>query len=318
MITRAGILLTGYILDLLIGDPHIFYHPVRAIGSLIKGTEEILSRLAKGRGKKAEFLAGCGVVFIVTAVSSAVPFFLLKWAYGVSFWLGFALESLFCFQLLAAKGLYAESWKVGRFLEKGHIENARTAVSMIVGRDTGRLDEAGIARAAVETVAENTSDGVIAPLLFMAAFGAVGGFFYKAVNTMDSMIGYKNEKYLYLGRAAARLDDLCNYLPARITAGLLILAAFLLGYDGKSAFRIYRRDRYQHASPNSAHGEAAVAGALGIRLAGDAWYFGVLYKKPFIGDPGRAIEPEDIKRAGKMMFMAEALAMAAILAVYLI
>lgn len=185
---------------------------------------------------------------------------------------------------------------------------------MIVGRDTERLDEAGIARAAVETVAENTSDGVIAPLLFMAVFGAAGGFFYKAVNTMDSMMGYKNEKYLYLGRAAARLDDLCNYLPARITAGLLILSAFLLGYDGKQAFGIYCRDRYQHASPNSAHGEAAVAGALGIRLAGPAWYFGVLHKKPFIGDPGRDVEPEDIRRAGKMMFTAEALAVAVILA----
>lgn len=310
--------MTGCILDLLIGDPKIFYHPVRIIGSLIKGTEGILKGLAKGKGKKAEFLAGCGVVFIVTAVSVAVPFFLFKWAYGLSFKLGFALESLFCFQLLAAKGLYTESWKVGRALEKGDTENARKAVSMIVGRDTARLNEAGIARAAVETVAENTSDGVLAPLLFMAVFGVCGGFFYKAVNTMDSMMGYKNEKYLYLGRAAARLDDLCNYLPARITAGLLILAAFLLGYDGKQAFRIYRRDRYCHASPNSAHGEAAVAGALGIRLAGDAWYFGVLHKKPFIGDPVRAVEPEDIRRAGKMMFVAEALAMAVILTAFFV
>ncbi len=306
--------MSGYILDLAIGDPHILYHPVRAIGSLIKITEKILCRLTKGRGKKAEFLAGCGVVFIVTTVSTAVPFFLLKWAYGMDVKLGFVLESLFCFQLLAAKGLYIESWKVGMALLKGDTENARKAVSMIVGRDTERLDEAGIARAAVETVAENTSDGVIAPLLFMAVFGAAGGFFYKAVNTMDSMMGYKNEKYLYLGRAAARLDDLCNYLPARITAGLLILSAFLLGYDGKQAFGIYCRDRYQHASPNSAHGEAAVAGALGIRLAGPAWYFGVLHKKPFIGDPGRDVEPEDIRRAGKMMFTAEALAVAVILA----
>lgn len=303
--------MAGYILDLLIGDPRIFYHPVRAIGSLIKGTERMLCRLAKG--KRAELLAGCGIVLTVTAVSTAAPFFFLKWVYGLSFWLGFALESLFCFQLLAAKDLYTESWKVGKALEKGDIENARKAVSMIVGRDTGRLDEAGIARAAVETVAENTSDGVIAPLLFMAVFGACGGFFYKSVNTMDSMIGYKNEKYLYLGRAAAKLDDLCNYLPARLTAGLLILAAFLLGYNGKESFRIYRRDRYRHASPNSAHGEAAVAGALGIRLAGDAWYFGVLHKKPFIGDPVRAVEAEDIRRAGKMMFAAEALTMAAIL-----
>ena len=157
----------------------------------------------------------------------------------------------------------------------------------------------------METVAENTSDGVIAPFLYMALFGVAGGFFYKAVNTMDSMIGYKNDRYLYFGRTAARLDDICNYIPARLGAVLLTLSAFLLGYDGKQAWKIYKRDRYCHASPNSAHGEAVIAGALHIRLAGDAWYFGKLYKKPYIGDDDRPVEPEDIKRAGKIMFGAE-------------
>ena len=180
--------------------------------------------------------------------------------------------------------------------------------------DTSVLDTAGITRAAVETVAENTSDGVIAPFLFMAIFGPVGGTFYKAVNTMDSMIGYTNDKYILFGRTAAKLDDVLNFIPARISGCLLTLAAYLLpGADGKNAWRIFLRDRRKHASPNSAHGEAACAGALHLRLAGDAWYFGVLHKKQFIGDNDREIVPEDIWKASLLMFLAEGILMVVLL-----
>lgn len=302
---RAAALLAGCILDLIIGDPHWIYHPVQAIGAVITGLEKALRHLIGNRGKQAELWSGRVLVILVVLVSVSIPWLILKAAFRLHPLLGFGVESLFCGQLLAARSLYDESWKVGKALKKGDVSEARKLVSMIVGRDTERLDEAGITRAAVETVAENTSDGVIAPFFYMALFGAVGGFFYKAVNTMDSMIGYKNEKYLYFGRAAARLDDVCNYIPARLGALFLTLSAFLLGYDGKEGWRIYKRDRYCHASPNSAHGEAVIAGALHLRLAGDAWYFGKLHQKPYIGDDIRPAEPEDIRRAGRIMFGAE-------------
>ena len=215
-------------------------------------------------------------------------------------------EGFLCSFMLAARGLYTESMKVCRSLEAGRTEEARYNVSMIVGRDTSVLDEGGIARAAVETVAENASDGVIAPLLFMALLGPAGGTLYKAVNTMDSMVGYKNERYLYFGRCAARLDDLLNLAPARLTGILMVLGAWVLpGMDGAHACKVFFRDRKRHASPNSAHGEAACAGALHLRLAGDAWYFGTLHKKPYIGDDHRKIEPSDIRRANHLMFFAE-------------
>jgi len=213
------------------------------------------------------------------------------------------LECFWCYQLLAARSLYNESMKVYDALKAGDIKGARHAVSMIVGRDTDRLDKEGITKAAVETVAENTSDGVIAPLLFLICFGVPGGFFYKAVNTMDSMIGYKNDEFLYLGRAAAKLDDVVNFIPARISAWLMIAAAWFLGMDGRNGCRIYQRDRGNHASPNSAHTEAVCAGVLHIQLGGDAWYFGKKYQKPVIGDKDRAAEPEDIKRADRLMLV---------------
>ncbi len=314
-------LMLGAAIDLAAGDPHFLYHPVRAIGWLIAKTETVLRVLFCCKGgkektkgqEKRELAAGAVMVLIVLFLSVLVPWLLIKGAEAIDGRLAFGLKVLFCYQLLAAKSLYTESKKVETALERGDTEGARAAVSMIVGRDTASLDEAGIARAAVETVAENTSDGVIAPFFFMALLGPLGGFFYKAVNTMDSMVGYKNERYLYFGRAAAKLDDLCNYLPARLTALLMVGAAFLLGYDGKNAWRIYKRDHRRHASPNSACGEAACAGALRLRLAGNAYYFGRLYEKPFIGDPDREIESEDIRRAAKLMFAAEGLAAAILL-----
>lgn len=292
----------GFCLDLLLGDPRWLYHPVRLIGRLITVLERMLrSIFPKSRG--GERAAGVCLTVLVAAVGTAVPALVLHLLYRrVNVWLGFALETFWCYQLLATKSLKTESMRVYQRLQNGTVEEARYAVSMIVGRDTKRLDREGVTKAAVETVAENTSDGIVAPLLFMMAAGAAGGFFYKSVNTMDSMVGYKNDKYRYFGTAAARLDDAVNYLPARIAGWLMILASFLCGLDGRQAKKIYLRDRRNHASPNSAQTESAMAGALGVQLAGDAWYFGKLHQKPTIGDKGREVEPEDIVRANRLLY----------------
>ena len=302
-------LLTGYVLDLIFGDPRQIYHPIRIIGNLIavleKGIRKVFPKTSKG-----ELAGGTMLVVLVVLICTAVPAALLglaAWIHPVVYWL---LASFWCWQILATKSLKTESMKVYAPLKEGDLPAARRAVAMIVGRDTERLTEEGVAKAAVETVAENTSDGIVAPLIFLALGGPALGFFYKAVNTMDSMVGYKSERYLYFGRTAARLDDVLNFLPSRISAWLMILAAAFLGMDGKNAKRIYLRDRRNHASPNSAQTEAVMAGALRVQLAGDAWYFGELYKKPTIGDPFRAVEPEDIVRANRLMYLTSALALA--------
>ena len=302
-------LLTGYVLDLIFGDPRQIYHPIRIIGNLIavleKGIRQVFPKTSKG-----ELAGGTVLVVLVVLICTAVPAALLglaAWIHPAVYWL---LASFWCWQILATKSLKTESMKVYAPLKEGDLPAARRAVAMIVGRDTERLTEEGVAKAAVETVAENTSDGIVAPLIFLALGGPALGFFYKAVNTMDSMVGYKNERYLYFGKTAARLDDVLNFLPSRISAWLMILAAAFLGMDGKNAKRIYLRDRRNHASPNSAQTEAVMAGALRVQLAGDAWYFGELYKKPTIGDPFRAVEPEDIVRANRLMYLTSALALA--------
>ena len=293
----------GFFLDLLLGDPVYVWHPVRLMGNLISALTKKLRLTDDGHAVTGsrQRRQGLRLVLIVTAVSTLIPLLLLKVLYLIGIWPGIIVEMLFCYQLLAAGSLRSESMKVYKAAAAGDEEGARKAVSMIVGRDTARLDMAGILRAAVETVAENTSDGVIAPLIFMAIFGAPGAFFYKAVNTMDSMVGYKNEKYMDFGRTAAKLDDILNFIPARLSGLLMVLCAGLLGYDGKNAWKIYKRDRRKHASPNSAQTEAACAGALRLQLAGDAWYFGELHKKPYIGDALREIVPADIIRANRLM-----------------
>ncbi len=288
-------------LDLIFGDPQFKYHPVCLIGKLISGTEKLLFLLFPAK-KRARILSGAVLVLVVCGVSTFVPWVILHFLYRWKFFAGFAVETFFCYQLLAMKSLKTESMKVYYALKTQGVESARRAVALIVGRDTEVLDEKGIAKAAVETVAENASDGVIAPLFYMMLFGGAGGFFYKAVNTMDSMVGYKNERYEDFGRAAAKTDDVLNFLPARICGIFLAVSAFLLGYDGKGAFRIFFRDRKNHASPNSAQGEAAVAGALQVQLGGDAWDFGKLYHKLTIGDNKRDIEPEDIVRANRILY----------------
>ena len=293
----------GFIMDLLFGDPYWLPHPIRLIGNLIAQAEKLFYKDRK-RDYKKEYRGGCMTVLTVLLVTGIVTFVLLFAAYRLHPLLGAGIEMIMTYQILAIKSLKDESMKVYDQLQHGTLENARHAVSMIVGRNTQNLTEEGITKAAVETVAENTSDGVIAPMLYTALGGPVLGFLYKAVNTMDSMIGYKNDRYLYFGRAAAKLDDAVNFIPARISACMMVAAAvFLKGADQNRAWKIYRRDSRKHASPNSAQTESVCAGALGIQLAGDASYFGKIVKKPYIGDPVRKVETEDIKRTNRLMYI---------------
>ena len=296
---------SGFLLDLLLGDPYWLPHPIRLIGSLISGLEKKLRKGKAERNSRNELKDGALLVFSVLTITVCVTAILIFAAYHIHPYFGVLTETIMTYQILATKCLKVESMKVCHCLQTEGLEAARKAVSMIVGRDTSVLDEEGVAKAAIETVAENTSDGVIAPMLYTALGGPIAGFFYKAVNTMDSMVGYKNEKYLYFGRAAARLDDLVNYIPSRISAWLMICAAFIGGksYSGRQAYKIYKRDNRKHASPNSAQTESVCAGALEIRLAGDACYFGKTVKKPFIGDACRSVEYEDIKRVNKLMYI---------------
>jgi adenosylcobinamide-phosphate synthase len=293
-------LVCGYVLDALFGDPYQMPHIIRLIGTLISGAERLLRRIFPPT-PLGERMAGAVLVMLVAGGCSGCTWLVLGLLSRVSPQLAWVVETFVCYQMLAAKQLRIEALRVADALENEGLVAARTAVSMIVGRDTAELDEAGVVRAAVETVAENASDGVVAPLLFMAVGGAPAGVLYKAVNTMDSMVGYKNDHYRYFGTVAARLDDLLNWVPARLTGVLMCLVAPLVGLDGAGAWRIFLRDRRKHASPNSAHPEAACAGALGVRLAGPASYFGVVHDKPYIGDDNRPIERADIGRACRLL-----------------
>lgn len=304
-------LLLGVILDLIIGDPYKLPHPIRLIGGLIGKLDHLFmdKRIDKERNKNTERLLGLILVLIVISLTALVTSIVLIGAYLVNPILGMIIEAILSFYILAAKSLKVESMKVYYALKNKSINEARYAVSMIVGRDTDSLDKEGIIRAAVETVAENTSDGVIAPLIYLSFGGPIVGLVYKAINTMDSMIGYHNERFENFGMTAAKLDDIVNYIPSRISAWLMILASFIGGkdYDGKNALKIFKRDRYNHKSPNSAQTESVCAGALGVRLAGDASYFGQIVKKPYIGDANRNIRVSDIERANRLMLITEGL-----------
>lgn len=301
-------LLIGFCIDSVIGDPHGFPHPVVAIGRLISLLERGFRRLFP-KTKTGEIAAGACIWVLTVLVSTAVPAAVLWLCMRVSVWLRLFVESVMCYQVLAAKSLQDESMKVYTALQTGTLSDAQQAVSMIVGRDTKRLDEKGVARAAVETVAENTSDGVIAPLVFLCIGGAPLGFFYKAVNTMDSMLGYVEPPYKNVGLVSAKMDDVLNFLPARLSALFLLAAGFFLRLDVKNGWKIFRRDRYKHASPNSAQTESVCAGLLGLQLAGDAWYHGVLHKKEYIGEAKREIEYADIPRTCRLMYAAAILAL---------
>ena len=297
----------GFALDLLLGDPPGWPHPVVAIGKLISLSERALRRLFP-KSPEGERVAGGLLWLAVAALSFAVPFALLRLCERLSPWLALAAEGVMCWQILAVKSLRVESMRVFHILESGNLPGARRAVSMIVGRDVETLDGAGVARAAVETVAENTSDGVAAPLFYLALGGAPLGFFYKAVNTMDSMLGYTEPPYRDFGLVPARMDDVFNFFPARISALLMLSAGALLGYDAAGGWRIFRRDRYKHASPNAGQTESVCAGLLGLRLGGNASYHGVLHRKEFIGDPLREIENSDIPRACRLLYATAGLA----------
>ena len=343
MQNRIIVLLIAAAVDLLIGDPQRLWHPVQGIGTLISASEKVLRKLfaipPRREGQEVpdqdfairERIAGALMVFLVLGVSIMAVVFLLALCDRVHPYLRILAEGVLCGRLLALRSLGEAGYSVRDPLLRGEIEEARRAVSMIVGRDTERLDEEGIAKAAIETVAENTSDGVTAPLFYIILMGGVGGIFYKAVNTMDSMTGYKNARYRYFGTAAAKLDDVVNFLPARLTAVIMILACYLPGKeavsaaepaaadgaiswegretddskvllpDGGAALRVWRRDRLKSPSPNSAQTESVCAGALHLRLLGDTWYFGELHHKPEIGDGDRRAEPHDITRAVRLM-----------------
>lgn len=298
---RLIALVLGFCIDLLLGDPHSSLHPVVLIGKLISATEKAVRKLFP-KTPRGENAAGAVLWLFAAAVSTAVPAGILWLAYRVNRFLGIGLESLMCWQILATKSLRDESMKVYLALLEGDPAKYRYAVSMIVGRDTAQLSDRAVARAAVETVAENTSDGIIAPMLFLAIGGAPLGFFYKAVNTMDSMLGYVEMPYKNIGLVPAKLDDVFNYIPARLSALLMLAAGALEGLDVRNGYRIWRRDRRNHASPNSAQTESVCAGLLGLQLAGDASYHGVLHKKPYIGDPLREIEYADIPRACRLLY----------------
>ncbi len=294
-------LLLGFGIDLLIGDPHNIPHPVVWIGNLIAFLEQKLRRIFPKTGS-GELAAGVLLWMIVLTAAAGVSLAVLHICGMVHPYLKIAIESIMCWQILAVRSLRDESMKVYDKLIQADIPGARNAVSMIVGRDTEALDDKEITRATVETIAENTSDGIIAPLLFLALGGAPAGFFYKAINTMDSMIGYIDPPYTDFGKTAAKADDIANFIPSRLTALLMILIGRLQGLDARNGWRIFIRDRYKHASPNSAQTESACAGLLGVRLAGDARYHGVLHKKQYIGDPLREIEYDDIPRCCKLMY----------------
>ena len=309
-------IIAGFILDLIFGDPHWLPHPICLIGNLIGFIERNLRpRLEPNKG--ALLLGGALMVIIVLVISFVVPMAILLAAGMVSPWLAFALETLMCYQIFATKCLRDESMKVYTALHNHDLADARVKLSWIVGRDTQNLDEEEITKGAVETVAENTADGIIAPMFYMFLGGVPLAFLYKGINTMDSMVGYKNDKFLYFGRCAAKLDDLANLLPARITGLVMIGAAFVLGLDGKNAWKIFWRDRYNHLSPNSAMTESVTAGALNIQLGGDHFYFGKLVHKDTIGDDIRPVCPEDIVKTNRLLYMTAVLCLVLFSNVYL-
>lgn len=288
----------GFFLDLVIGDPKWIYHPIRIIGNGISVGEKIIRKVIK----KNEILGGILLSFIIIILSTGIPYVILYILGGYKMYLKVIVEAIFIYQIMATKSLKTESMKVYKYLKTNDILSSRKYLSYIVGRDTEGLNKEEIVKATIETIAENTSDGVVAPLFYIFIGGAPLGFLYKAINTLDSMIGYKNEKYFYFGKFAARLDDVVNFIPAIISSYIMIFASFILKFDCKNAFKIYKRDKYNSSSPNSAKTEAVAAGALNIQILGDAYYLGKLIKKKTIGDKNKNVNIEDIILMNKLMY----------------
>ena len=312
-----GAIVAGFILDLIFGDPHWLPHPICLIGNLIGFLEKNLRRLL-APGKTALLLGGALMVVIVLSLSYAVPYAVLMLAEQVNPWLRFALETVMFYQIFATKCLRDESMKVYMALHNNDLEDARVKLSWIVGRDTKELTAEEVTKGAVETVAENTADGIIAPMFYMFIGGAPLAFLYKGINTMDSMVGYKNDKFLYFGRCAAKLDDVANFIPARITGILMILASYFLNMNAAGAWKIFWRDRYNHLSPNSAMTESVTAGALNIQLGGDHYYFGKLVHKDTIGDNIRPVVAEDIVAVNNLLYMTAVISLLLFSLVYLV
>lgn len=312
-----GAIVAGFILDLIFGDPHWLPHPICLIGNLIGFLEKNLRRLL-APGKTALLLGGALMVVIILSLSYAVPYAVLMLAEQVNPWLRFALETIMFYQIFATKCLRDESMKVYTALHNNDLEDARVKLSWIVGRDTKELTAEEVTKGAVETVAENTADGIIAPMFYMFIGGAPLAFLYKGINTMDSMVGYKNDKFLYFGRCAAKLDDVANFIPARITGILMILASYFLNMNAAGAWKIFWRDRYNHLSPNSAMTESVTAGALNIQLGGDHYYFGKLVHKDTIGDNIRPVVAEDIVAVNNLLYMTAVISLLLFSLVYLV
>ena len=312
-----GAIVAGFILDLIFGDPHWLPHPICLIGNLIGFLEKNLRRLL-APGKTALLLGGALMVVIVLSLSYVVPYAVLMLAEQVSPWLRFAFETVMFYQIFATKCLRDESMKVYTALHNNDLADARVKLSWIVGRDTKELTAEEVTKGAVETVAENTADGIIAPMFYMFIGGAPLAFLYKGINTMDSMVGYKNDKFLYFGRCAAKLDDVANFIPARITGILMILASYFLNMNAAGAWKIFWRDRYNHLSPNSAMTESVTAGALNIQLGGDHYYFGKLVHKDTIGDNIRPVVAEDIVAVNNLLYMTAVISLLLFSLVYLV
>lgn len=310
----AIIILAAFVLDMLFGDPRWLYHPIVAIGKLISIFEKILRHIFP-KTEKGELIGGFFLTVLVVGISFIIPFLALKYIGMVDIRLRYVLETFWCWQIFAAKSLKKESMRVYKEIETKNLSGARKYLSWIVGRDTAELDFKQITKAVVETVAENTSDGVIAPMMFMFIGGAPLGFLYKAINTLDSMVGYKNDQYMFFGRFSAKVDDVANYVPARITGVAIAVGSFFVGLNTKNSFKVLIRDRRNHKSPNSGYPESACAGALSVQLAGDAYYFGKLFKKKTIGDDIRPIEPFDIVKTNRLMYSASVLSLIVIEAV---
>lgn len=316
MMTLAAIT-AGFILDFLFGDPHWLPHPICLIGNLIGFLEKRL-RSIFAFSNTALLLSGGLMVIIVLLLTYSVPYIILYEAEKVSIWLAFVLETIMFYQIFATKSLRDESMKVYEALKNNDLADARLKLSWIVGRDTQNLTAEEVTKGAVETVAENTSDGVIAPMFFMFIGGAPLAFLYKGINTMDSMVGYKNDKYLFFGRCAAKLDDLANFIPARISGIVMLLAAYFLNLDSKRAWKTFLRDRYNHLSPNSAMTESVAAGALNIQLGGGHFYFGKWVPKDTIGDNLRAVVPEDIVSVNNLLYMSAVISLLIFALIYLL
>ncbi|NLB09368.1 MAG: cobalamin biosynthesis protein CobD [Clostridiales bacterium] len=300
-------IIIGFLLDLIIGDPQGWPHLVRLLGALISALEKAL--YDSDRKRQAGTILVTAVLFISAAVSLAI----LATAWLLSPWLYLVVTSLLCWQILAARSLAEESKQVYYALQNQDLPASRRKLAMIVGRDTSALEERDVVRATVETIAENTADGIVAPLFYFMLGGVPAAIIYKAINTMDSMLGYKNDKYREFGRRAALLDDAANYLPARLSALIMLSACAVSGFSASGAWKIWRRDRRKHKSPNAGQPEAVMAGALGIALGGASRYGGVLIEKPVLGDPLRTAEIEDIKRAQTIMWRTTVLTLVLVL-----